>query len=273
MVDFPIEMRSPVVLAAGQLGDSPEKLQDAYNTGIGMVVTKSVTIKPHKGNPEPNVTKLDDGWVMNWVGLDNPGAEKFAEMLGKPDYPVMVSLAGSEPADFAKMVGMFDKVSGFEINVSCPNADETRCYIGDDGTIVAESVEAAKDCTHLPVFVKVNSTMHNAVRHAVQAGADGITAINTIPGLAISGSINHSFSYDGGLSGQHLLPIGLRFVRDIVKEYDIPVMGCGGVYTWKDAEKYLMVGASAVQVGTAAMHDISLLKKIVNGVAGVLNEK
>ena len=138
------------------------------------------------------------------------------------------------------MVGMFDGVAGFELNISCPNTTE---MIGDDPVLVGHAVKAAKRATDLPVFVKVGYGMDTAVAAAVSAGADGVTAINTVPGLDMARS--------GGLSGPPLLPMALWMIRRISSKYDIPIIGCGGISAGKDAAHHMEMGASAVQIGTA----------------------
>ena len=268
----PLEIRNPVILASGVFGDAPEKLRAAYQYGAGAVVTKSITRYPREGNPEPNHKESSDGWYKNWVGLRNPGAEAFARMLGRPDYPVIVSLAGSIPYEFGEMVGMFGGVAGFEINVSCPNVDGMGDYVGNDPTLTAQVVKAVKDATDLPVFVKVSYQMHHTVRTIKDAGADGITAINTMPGMDIDIEADPPSTRKCGLSGPLLRPIGLRVVRDLIQEYKVPVMGCGGISTPEDAADYLRMGASAVQVGTAAMHDVAVLGRIASGLTGLEKE-
>ena len=264
----PLKLRNPVILASGVLGDVPENLRAAYDAGAGAVVTKSITLEPREGNPHKNVVSLANGWTLNWVGLKNPGAEAFADMLGRPGYPVIVSLAGSMPSDFARMVGMFDGVAGFELNISCPNVEGMGNYIGHDPVLTMQVVSAVKRATNLPIFVKVSNTMDAAVRAAIDAGANGITAINTVPGMGIETNTEPPRVRKGGLSGPNLLPISLRTVNHIVSQYKVPVMGCGGVSTWQDAVAYLEAGAAAVQIGTAAMNDISVLERIASHLTG-----
>lgn len=264
----PLEIRNPVILASGVLGDAPENLRAAYDMGAGVVVTKTITLEPREGYPGPTIKELDDGWTLNWVGLKNPGAKEFADMLGRPDYPVIVSLTGSIPSDFGRMVGMFDGVVGFELNISCPNVAGMGDYIGHDPVLTTQVVEAAKRATDLPVFVKVSNTMDAAVQAAIDAGADGITAINTVPGMHVDIKAEPPLVRKGGLSGHHLLPIALGMVKHIVSRYKVPVMGCGGVSTWQDAAAYLEAGAAAVQIGTAAMNDMSVLERIASRLAG-----
>lgn len=257
----PLEMRSPVMLAACPLGASPDTLRAAYDAGAGAVVTKSITLEPRAGNPEPNTARLPGGWTLNWAGLGNPGADEFSRALGRPDFPVIVSLAGSAPPDFGAMAGMFDAVAGFEINLSCPNAGGESCA-GNDPAAAGDIVRAVRRATGLPVFAKVGYGMDGAVGAAIGAGADGITAVNTIPGMrAGAGSEPRA----GGLSGPPLLPIAVDAVRRMVSKHGVPVIGCGGISTWEDAAAHMEAGAAAVQVGTAALDNMRVLGDVAAG--------
>ena len=257
----PMEMRSPVMLAACPLGASPHMLRAAYDAGAGAVVTKSVTLEPRAGNPEPNMTKLPTGWTLNWVGLGNPGARAFSSALGRPDFPVIVSLAGSSPSDFDAMVGMFDGVAGFEVNLSCPNAGPESC-VGDDLVAAEAIIRAVRRATDLPIFAKIGCGMDGAAEAAINAGADGITAVNTVPGLHVD---TGSGARTGGLSGPPLLPIAVDVVRRIASKHGVPVIGCGGISSWEDAAAYMEAGAVAVQVGTAALDGVHVLGDVASG--------
>ena len=257
----PLKMRNPVMLAACPLGASPHMLRTAYDAGAGAVVTKSITLEPRAGNPEPNTAGLPGGWTLNWAGLGNPGAAAFSRALGRPDYPVVVSLAGSRPEDFGKMAGMFDGVAGFELNLSCPNAGPESC-VGDDPAVAAGIVRAVRRATDLPVFAKVGYGMDGAVEAAIGAGADGITAVNTIPGMYAGVGLE---ARSGGLSGLPLLPVAVAAVGRIVSRYGVPVIGCGGISLWEDAAMHMEAGAVAVQVGTAALDGIGVLGDVASG--------
>lgn len=257
----PLNMRNPVMLAACPLGAAPDTLRAAYDAGAGAVVTKSVTLEPRAGNPEPNMTKLPTGWILNWVGLGNPGARAFSRALGRPDFPVVVSLAGSSPSDFEAMAGMFDGVAGFEVNLSCPNAGPESC-VGDDPATAGGIVRAVRRATSLPVFAKVGYGMDGAIEAVISAGADGITAVNTVPGLHVD---TGSGARAGGLSGPPLLPIAVDAVRRIASRHRVPVIGCGGISSWEDAAAHMEAGAVAVQVGTAALDNMYVLGDVAAG--------
>lgn len=264
-----LKLRNPVILASGLVGSTPEELKRAYDMGAGAVVTKSVTLEPREGHPEPNFVPSKTGGWLNAIGLRNDGAVEFAGRLGKPGYPVIVSLAGSDPAEFVAMIRMFDGVIAFELNLSCPNASGLGCDVGTNPKLVAEIVRAAKSATTLPIFVKIAYDMSESAAAAIEAGADGITAINTVPAMAIDIETGQSkLSTDGGgLSGPPIQDIALRTVSQMIHQHNVPVMGCGGISTWQDAALFLQAGAFAVQVGSAAMERLAVIGEIVDGLA------
>lgn len=267
----PLTLRNPVILAAGLLGDSPDNLRAAYKAGAGAVVTKSLTRDERKGHPEPTVFKLPNGGWINSVGFRNPGVAAFASKLGRPDYPVIVSLAGSIPDDFEHMVGMFNEaVAGFELNLSCPNVRNMGDDVGHDSNLTRDVVQKTKGATDLPVFVKVAINMDDSVDEAISAGADGITAINTVRAVGVNPETGKPFFDDGrggGLSGPPIKHIALREVYRFASKHDVPIMGCGGISTWQDATDFMTLGASAVQVGSAAMEDTLILGQIAAGLS------
>ena len=250
------------------LGDSASNLKTAYDAGAGAVVTKSITISPRLPRPEPTIIPLKTGGQINAVGLVNPGAVKFSHNLGNPDHPTIVSLAGSKPSEFEYMVRLFKHASAFELNTSCPNVDGVGVDIGDNPTLVADIVRAAKSSTDVPVFVKIGHHMVQSAISAVKAGADGITAINTVPATLVDSATSKTVfePHVGGLSGPPIKHIALRTVHDLADMYDGPIIGCGGISNWQDAVEFLIAGATAVQIGSAAMNDLNVLGRIADGV-------
>ena len=258
-----LKLHSPVVLAAGVLGDSPTKLGEAYDTGIGAVVTKPLTVAPRPPRPEPTIVRTKTGW-LNSAGLANPGASEFADQLGRPDFPVIVSLAGEDPIDFGWMVGLFKHVVGFELSLSCPNVRGMGDELGDDPNLVAMIVRETKSATTKPVFVKIAHHMITSAIAATRAGADGVTAINTIRAALADRAAGATFY--GGLSGPPVREVVIRTIHD-VSQRGITVMGCGGVSTWEDAADLIVAGASIIQVGSIAMDDPAIPADIASGLA------
>ena len=263
-----LNLRNPIILAAGVLGDSASNLKAAYDAGAGAVVTKSITIKPRLPRPEPTIIPLKTGGQINAVGLANPGAEKFSSELGNPDYPTIVSLAGSGPSEFESMVRLFKHASAFELNMSCPNVNGVGVDVGDDPALVGDIVHVTKLSTDVPIFVKIGHHMVQSATSAIKAGADGITAINTVPATSVDSATGKTVfePHVGGLSGPPIKHIALRTVHDLADMYDVPIIGCGGISNWQDAVEFLMAGATAVQIGSAAMNDVNVLGEIADGV-------
>ena len=172
-----MEMRNPVMLASCILGDSGKNLKSVWELGIGAVVSKTITMEPRIGHPDPIMAKQDGGYI-NAVGLGNQGAAKFAEDIGIPDYPLVVSLAGTSPGEFTKMVGLFKGIMGFDINLSCPNANFIGDCVGNNAEPSYNIIKEIKSKTDLPVFAKISHDMD--IKHLIDAKIDGITAINTI---------------------------------------------------------------------------------------------
>lgn len=291
----PIKLARPVILASGILGISLEVFERLYKAGAGAVVTKSLSRVPWEGYPNPTVVGLGsdygNGWI-NAVGLSNPGARNFASMMTNQSRhhkaPIIVSLVGSVAAEFEEMISEFSdcSVTAYELNMSCPHVEKVGLEVGDDPELAADIVRATKRASPLtPVIVKVglgSSNYLDTVGAAADAGADAITAINTIRAIAIDAELqmpilSHKF---GGLSGPPIKPVALRCVYEIAAQYDIPIMGCGGISTWEDAIEFILAGASAVQVGSALgnysnnnSNEFGLFSEINNGIESYMKRK
>jgi dihydroorotate dehydrogenase (NAD+) catalytic subunit len=253
-----IHLRNPTMLASGILGISQNIFERLYNENIGAVVTKSISVNPMKGYPNPTVVPLGAGSYLNAVGLSNPGVDAFSkELSNNKIIPIFISLVGSSEKDFSKMVKTFDSLNilGYEINLSCPHVSKMGMEVGDDPEAVNKIVKTVRMNTNKPISVKVGVGSIDVVelaRVAVDAGADIITAINTLRAMSIDIETMMPILSNriGGLSGNAIKPIGIRCVYEISKKLEVPVMGCGGVSSWKDVVEYMIAGASAVQVGS-----------------------
>jgi dihydroorotate dehydrogenase (NAD+) catalytic subunit len=246
------------MLASGILGISLEVFGRIYKSGAGAVVTKSLSKEPWDGYPNPTIVGIRGGY-LNAVGLSNPGAPYFAKMISpNNEVPIIVSLVGSTEEEFEFMIKQFEgvKVVAFELNLSCPHVEKVGLEVGDDPVLVTKIVKKIKSITKVPVIAKVGlgSTDYlDTVGAAIDGGADAITAINTIRAMGIDVEtqrpiLSHKI---GGLSGAAIKPVAVRCVYEIASKYNIPVIGCGGVYGWEDAVEFILAGASAVQVGSA----------------------
>jgi len=272
---------SPVLLAAGILGVSPSSLLRAARSGAGGVVTKSLSIDPRDGYPNPVIVEVEGGGFVNAVGLSNPGVYEFGNELRKYipfPVPLVGSVFGYRPDEYGKAASVLDDiVDGFELNVSCPSVTSIGAEIGSSPDLVREVVRSVKGVTGKPVFVKLSPNVHDMVgigAAAQGAGADGVVAINTVSAMVIDSDFRRPLLHasKGGLSGRPIKAIALRCIYELSKELTIPIVGCGGVSTWKDAVDMIASGASAVQVGSA-IRDLGLgvFADVADGIRGYLD--
>lgn len=277
-----ISLRNPGILASGFLGISQAIFERIYGEGAGAVVSKSISRYPMEGYTNPTVVILENKSYINAVGLSNPGCESFYEEVRTNNkVPLIVSLVGSDPSDFEVMTRKLDrsKIIGFEINLSCPHVQKLGMEVGDDPQMVKTIVETTKSNTTKPVFVKVGVGSTNIIdisQAAIDAGADGITAINTIRAMKISiDNFNPILSNKvGGLSGTSIKPIAIRCVYELSKKFNVPIIGCGGVSNWADAVEFMIAGAASFQVGTAIGFDgMSIFNSINMGIVKYLERK
>ena len=273
-----IEFQNPVVLAAGTAAYGRELAGVIRLDQLGGLVTKAVSVEPRAGAPAPRVADFGAG-MINAVGLANPGAAAvrrdelpwLARELGEAR--AIVNVVGRVVEDFAEVVKMLDGAEGFhayELNVSCPNTRQGGIEFGADPQALTALISGARAATRRPLFVKLSPTLPdigNVARRAADAGADGITVINTIPGLLIDTATRRpalGFG-SGGVSGPGLRPVGVLATWRVRSAVSLPILGVGGVTTADDALQYLMAGASLVGVGTAALADPRLPGRIVTG--------
>jgi len=253
-----ITLRNPTMLASGILGISQRIFERLYDENIGGIVTKSISVEPMKGYPNPTIIPLSGGSYLNAVGLSNPGVNAFSEELSQnKNIPIFISLVGSSEKDFAKMIKVFDSLNiiGYEINLSCPHVSKMGMEVGDDLEAVSKIVSTARKNTKKPISVKVGVGSVDVIelaRTAIEAGANIITAINTLRAMSIDVETMMPILSNriGGLSGTAIKPIGIRCVYEISKNLKVPVIGCGGISTWQDVVEYMLAGASAVQIGS-----------------------
>ena len=253
-----ITLRNPTMLASGILGISQSVFERLYHENIGGIVTKSISVEPMKGYPNPTIIPLSGGSYLNAVGLSNPGVNAFSEELSQnKNIPIFISLVGSSEKDFAKMIKVFDSLNiiGYEINLSCPHVSKMGMEVGDDPEAVSKIVSTVRKNTKKPISVKVGVGSVDVIelaRTAIDAGANIITAINTLRAMSIDVETMMPILSNriGGLSGTAIKPIGIRCVYEISKNLKVPVIGCGGISTWQDVVEYMLAGASAVQIGS-----------------------
>ena len=276
-----LTLERPTILASGILGISLDIFERLYRSGAGAVVTKSLSKEPWDGYVNPTIFSVKGGGWLNAVGLANPGATEFSNMISKShDVPIIVSLVGSTEDDFDFMVKQFEncKISAYELNLSCPHVAKVGLEVGDDVELVKKIVKKVKSDTNVPVIAKVGLGTTNyldTVGAACEAGADGITAINTIRAMAIDVETQKPILSNkiGGLSGTPIKPIAVRCVYEISSKFDVPIIGCGGISTWQDAVEFILAGASAVQFGSVlGEHWTEVFAEINNGIKNYIEK-
>jgi dihydroorotate dehydrogenase (NAD+) catalytic subunit len=271
-----IRFQNPILLAAGTAGYGREVAGVINLDRLGGLVTKAVSVEPRDGAPPPRVAEFEGGMV-NAVGLANPGLDAvrrdhmpwLAGHLTRAR--TLVNVVGHTVEEFASVVAGLSSapgVSGFELNVSCPNVKKGGTEFGADVTVLRELVARARATTTQPLFVKLSPTLQDiagTAAAAVEAGADGITVVNTIPGLVIDTETRRpvlGFG-TGGVSGAALRPVGVLATARVARAVKVPVIGAGGIATVGDIVQYLLAGASLVAIGTAALQDPRLPERLV----------
>ena len=275
-----LRFQNPVVLASGTAAYGRELAGVADLNSLGGIVTKAVSVEPRAGAPAPRVAEWTGGMV-NAVGLANPGvdrvrAEELPWVAANVRGPrILANVVGRAVEDFASVVASLDAESaldGFELNVSCPNVRAGGLEFGADEASLRAVVSGCRSATRKPLFVKLSPALADiasSARVAVDAGADGITLVNTLPGLVIDVATRRpalGFG-SGGVSGQGLLPVGVLAAAKVRKAVTVPLIGVGGVARYEDALQYMIAGASLVGIGTAALRDPRLPERIVRDLA------
>ena len=277
-----LRLRNPVLTASGTFGQGVEYAELFDVARLGAIVNKGTTRDPRLGNPQYRIAETPSG-ILNSIGLENPGAAAVARTYGprweKLGCPVIVNVAGYSVDDYVAVVREMDGTPGvvaYELNVSCPNV-AGGMLIGCDPMLAAEVVRAVKAETALPVIVKLTPSAPDVVAVALaceEAGADALTAINTILGMRIDTRKRRPIlgMGSGGLSGPAIRPIAVHITYQVARAVSIPIIGAGGVTSAEDALEFLMAGASAVQVGTATFADPLAPVRVLEGLAAYVRE-
>lgn len=274
-----LSLKNPVLTASGTFGYGLE-YDDFFDIAeLGGICTKGLSLEPRGGNPPERICETPAG-MLNAIGLANVGVEAFCRDklpgLRSRGATVVANIFASSIEDFVAIARRLEReegVAAIELNVSCPNVKEGGIEFGKDAALSARVTEAVRGATRLPLWVKMSPEAGDiiAVAKACEAaGADAVTAINTIRGMSIDPEAMavRLANRTGGLSGPALRPIALRIVWDLVGALRIPVIGIGGIATASDAVQFLLAGASAVQVGTASFSDPCAAQKVAEGIRG-----
>ncbi|MBA7466943.1 Dihydroorotate dehydrogenase B (NAD(+)), catalytic subunit [subsurface metagenome] len=255
-------LANPVMTASGTFGYGTEYSHLFNIQQLGAIVCKGTTLEPRDGSPQPRLTETACG-VLNSIGLQNIGVnaviKEKAPIWASWRVPVIVNIAGETIDDYAQLAGKLDEVAGIsaiEVNISCPNIKAGGAEFGANPESAAEVTAAVEAATSLPILVKLTPNTGDIAKVAVavaEAGADAISLINTLRGMAINITTRRPLlgSITGGLSGPAIKPVALYMVYEVAGAVEVPVIGCGGITTASDAIEFIMAGASAIQVGTA----------------------
>ncbi len=279
-----LELANPTILASGILGYSAESLGRVIKGGAGAVVTKSVGAEPRVGYSNPTVVQAESG-LINAMGLPNPGIDIYVEEIKFSKkvlrVPLIVSVFGYSAEEYAAVAKKAADAGAdaVELNVSCPHVKQTGAEIGQSPKFLSEVVQQVKAAINKPLIVKLSPNVADIAvfaRAAVEAGADALTAVNTLKAMAIDTETMQPIlgNVRGGLSGAAIKPVALRCVFDIHEALpDVPIIGCGGISDWRDAVEFLLAGASAVQIGTAVADNTDVFQAVTKGVETYLRKK
>lgn len=257
-----LALKNPVMTASGTFGYGEEYAEFVDLDRLGAVVVKGLSLKPKQGNPPPRIIETASG-MLNAIGLQNIGIERFVEeklpFLRTFDTAVVVNFFGDSIDEYAEAAERLDRVDGvhaLEMNISCPNKQAGWAVFGTDPRVTAEAVGAVRRKTSRPLIVKLSPNVTDIAlmaRVAEDAGADAVSLINTLTGMAIDVRTRKPklANLRGGLSGPAVKPVAIRMVYDVSRAVRIPIIGMGGIMTAEDAVEFLIAGASAVAVGTA----------------------
>ena len=277
-----VEWNNPVTVASGTFGSGEEYSEFVDLNRLGAVTTKGVANVPWPGNPTPRVAEIHSG-MMNAIGLQNPGIDVFCErdipFLRQFDTKIIVNVCGRSAEDYCEVVERLanEDVDMLEINISCPNVKEGGIAFGQNPKAAEEITRAVKKYAKQPVIMKLspNVTSISEMAKAVEAGgADAISLINTLTGMKID--INRKTfalaNKTGGVSGPAVHPIAVRMVYEAANAVNVPIIGMGGIETAEDAIEMLLVGASAVSVGTANFYNPTVTMDIVDGIEAYMKQ-
>jgi dihydroorotate dehydrogenase (NAD+) catalytic subunit len=271
-----LKFKNPILLASGTVGYGYEISQFLDLNKIGGIVTKSISLKPRKGNPPQRIVETASG-MLNAIGLANVGVEEFLKdkipFLKQYDTNIICNIAASTIEEYVECVKILtteDAIHAFEINVSCPNVKEGGLIFGNDPDQVSTITAEVKAVTSKPVFIKLSPNTARIAEFAIRAkenGADAVSAINTLVGTAFNIWTRKPKIHNvtGGLSGPAIKPVALAKVLEISRNCDIPIIGIGGISNSDDVLEFMISGATAIQLGTINFVQPDAATKIVNG--------
>ncbi|TFB23271.1 dihydroorotate dehydrogenase [Filobacillus milosensis] len=270
-----LQLKNPIMPASGCFGFGKEFSQFYDLSELGAVVIKAATGEQRFGNPTPRVAETPSG-MLNAIGLQNPGVDKIMEQelpfLDSYDTPIFANVAGStleEYVQVAEKLSQHPTIKALELNISCPNVKEGGIQFGTDPNLAYELTRAVKQVSKKPLFVKLSPNVTDITelaRAVEEAGADGLSMINTLTGMAIDKQTRKPLiaNETGGLSGPAIKPIAIRMIHQVREQTDLPIIGMGGICTADDVIEFLLAGSNAVAVGTANFHNPLVCKEIID---------
>ena len=276
-----LELKNPVMTASGTFGYGTEYADFMDISRLGAIIVKGTTLAPRQGNPYPRMAETPSG-MLNAVGLQNKGVDYFVDHIypevQKIGTAIIVNVSGSCIDDYlqcASIINTLDDIPAIELNISCPNVKQGGMAFGVNPESAAQVVSAVRKAYDKTLIVKLspNVTDITEIARAVEgAGADSVSLINTMLGMAIDAEKRRPIlsTITGGMSGPAVKPVALRMVWQTAKAVKIPVIGLGGICSATDAIEFLLAGASAIQIGTANFIDPSISEKVVDGIADYL---
>ena len=271
-----LKLKNPVLLASGTVGYGNEIAEFTDLNKLGGIVTKSLSLKPRKGNPPQRIVETPSG-MLNAIGLANVGVEAFINekipFLRKLDTTLICNIAASSIEEYVECVHILtgeDTIKAFEINVSCPNVKEGGLEFGNDLSAVGRITEKVRSVTKKPIIIKLSpnvSRISDFARVVKENGGNAVSAINTLVGTSFDIYTRKPKikNITGGLSGPAIRPVALAKILEIKRNSDIPIIGIGGIMNWKDAVEMMIVGASAFQIGTVNFINPNAGVEILNG--------
>lgn len=278
-----IEMKNPVMPASGCFGYGREYAQFYDLSQLGGIAVKATTVEERLGNPTPRVAETPAG-MLNAIGLQNPGMDRVINeelpWLKQFDIPVFVNIAGTTVEDYvevAEKISQRPEVAALELNISCPNVKCGGISFGTDPNVAADLTREVKRVSRVPVFVKLSPNVTDIISIAEkveQAGADGLSMINTLLGMRIDLKTRRPVlaNQSGGLSGPAIKPVAIRMIWEVSHSVKIPIIGMGGIQSPEDVVEFFLAGASAVAIGTANFVNPYICPEVINGLPALLDK-
>jgi len=271
-----LKLKNPILLASGTVGYGNEISKLTNVSKLGGIVTKSLSLKPRKGNPPQRIVETPSG-MLNAIGLANVGVEEFIvekiPFLKELDTELICNIAASSIEEYVECVKILtseETIKAFEINVSCPNVKEGGLIFGNDLSSVGRITEKVRAATSKPIIIKLSPNVPKISDFASivkKEGGDAVSAINTLVGASFDIYTRKPKikNITGGLSGPAIKPVAIAKVLEIARNVDIPIIGIGGIMNWQDTAEFMIVGASAVQIGTANFINPNISSIIIDG--------